>query len=335
VIIPIKKAHKSSAYPGSGKTDIILLDSGNDWEQAWLQVKSTPTLAGASSTPALSMLGDGLGILTKVELTAGSQEPLWSLSGHQLRKIAEHHRGCRLRRSVNLGDAATANPPLIDCVPLNFLADRVGSPYDSMLRTAGVKNLTLRLTYGTFTDINSAASAFTTNPTVDVYMVEREPTAAFRPRWLKKVIANQKAITAASTQFRFDVDPGPNYRRFYITTRNAANTIDDASIITNLKLVMDGYEYFNLPWRVISDAGDYNADNGPDHIDTATFGLIRTNGEVSVNYIDAATAVVDILTDGDLANCLPSRNAGSFYFEAVTTAAGTMNVVAESYTPKD
>jgi len=334
VIIPIRKAHKSSAYPGSGKTDIILLDSGNDWEKLILQVKSTPTLAGASSTPALTMLGDGLGVLTKFELVAGSQEPLWSLSGHQLRKYAELWRGTRLRRSVNLGDAATANPPLIDVVPINFLADRSGNPFSSMLRTAGVKNLTARLTYGTFTDINSAASAFTTNPTVDIYAIEREPAAGYAPSWLKKVIGNQKAIGAASTQFRFDLDPGPNYRRLIVTFRNAANTIDDSTICTNLKLVADGYEYFNIPWRVLSDMGDYEADQTPDHLDSATFGLFRTNGEVSVNYIDAATAVIDIVTDGDLNSCLPTRGLGSFYLEAVTTAAGTMNVVQETFTPR-
>jgi hypothetical protein len=334
VIIPIRKAHKSSAYPGSGKTDIILLDSGNDWEKLIIQVKSTPTLAGASSTPANTEIGDGLGVISKFELVAGSQEPLWSMSGHQLRKYAELWRGTRLRRSVNLGDAATANPPLIDVVPINFLADRCATPFASMLRTAGVKNLTARLTYTDWLGVNSAASAWTTSPTVDIYGVEREPAAGFAPSYLKKVIANQKAIGAASTQFRFDLDPGPNYRRLIVTFRNAANTNDDSSICTNLKLVADGYEYFNLPWRVLSDMGDYEADQLPDHIDSSAGALARVNGEVSVDYVDAATAVIDIMTDGDLSNCLPTRSFGSFYLEAVTTAAGTMNVVQETYTPR-
>jgi hypothetical protein len=330
--IPIRKSHKSSAFPGAGKVDIVQLDKGNDWERMSLRLRYSVTLAGASNTVANTKKGDAFGPISLFQLVAGSGEPIWSCSGHRLRKLAEHWRGNRLMRTVTIGDGASVNIAVDDIVPLNFLSDRCSTPFASMLRTAGVKDLTARFTYQDGTFFNSAAAAtYLTAPTIDILMREREPLATFRPDYLKKVIETEKVIAGATTQFRFDIDTPDNtiLRRLYINQQTSAG-VDSAGIISNLKLVSAGYEFANLTFPNAQQDGDYDADLPPAYVEQSAGQLAAANSEVSGEYLDSANCVLDLVTDGDLRNGLPLGDLDGLYLEGVALGAGKLVVTAET-----
>jgi hypothetical protein len=103
--------------------------------------------------------------------------------------------------------------------------DRCSTPFASMLRTAGVKDLTARFTYQDGTFFNSAAAAaYLVNPSIDILMREREPVATSAPTYLKKINETEKVIAGASSQFRFDMDTPDNtiLRRLYINQQTSA-----------------------------------------------------------------------------------------------------------------
>jgi hypothetical protein len=75
--------------------DIVQLDKGNDWERMSLRLRYSVTLAAAAIPSPMTKKGDGFGPLSLFQLVAGSGEPIWSCSGHRLRKLAEHWRGNR------------------------------------------------------------------------------------------------------------------------------------------------------------------------------------------------------------------------------------------------
>lgn len=332
VTVPIRKGHKNSIFPGAGKTDIIQLDKGNDWERLSLRIRYAVTLLAANNTVANTKKGDGASILSLVQLVAGSGEPIWSASAHRMRKLAEHWRGNRLMRTLTIGDATTANLAVDDIIPLNFLSDRCGTPFASMLRTAGVKDLSLRLTYqspdGVFNA--SASAAFLTSPTVDLLMREREPVANFRPTYLKKINETEKVITGAASNFRFDLDTPDRHllRRIYINSQTSAG-LDSASIITNIKLISAGYEFANIAWPTAQQDGDYDADLPPAYGEASTGALFATNAEVSAEYLDSANVVLDLVTDGNLDSALALDDLDGLFLEFVTSGAGKVQVTTE------
>ena len=105
-------------------------------------------------------------------------------------------------------------------------------PIDTLLDSSVMSNLEVAITWGTFTDINSAATAWTVEPTVEVNSDESfgQEGSAFS-NW--RVFTITKEITATNPQFQIELPVNAVYRGFTMIFTDAG--VESGAILKNFK----------------------------------------------------------------------------------------------------
>jgi hypothetical protein len=303
------------------------------YREITLRLQGQPTLTAANNTVANTAKGDEWGVVKKIEVIANSSDVVFSCSGDDLWWLARYNFGSNPRITPTLGDGATANPAFDSTLTIPFWAVRSAKPMDTILQSDGLQDFRLEITWGTFTDVNTAATAWTANPTIEVGSHESEPTPMFSPAWIKRIVKSTQSVAGAQAAFRFPLDVGPAYRGFLINATTPAG-VDTAGLFSNVKLISGSTVFYDQSESMLAQMG--NLRNGlPFNIEKViTTGLAyATNPRISASSNLLAWYNLDLCPDGYLSEAISSRNVNELYLEFVTTAAATINVISTQLLP--
>lgn len=209
------------------------LSRGMVYRELYLRLKGQVTIAKASNTAANVKKGDEWGVVKKIEIIANNTDVIRSFSGTTLWWLNRLMYGSNPFVTAGLLDTGTDNPSFDSVLILPFWMPNSLRPIDTALDSRNLSSLRIEITWGTFTDINSAASAWTTNPTIDVSSLESfNVTGPFSQSRLYTI---QQDIPANNPQLQIQLPVGPMYRGFLINTDDGGS--DSSTLLQNFKVL--------------------------------------------------------------------------------------------------
>lgn len=323
-------------FPGVNAKAVIQLNKSLLYRELMLRLTGQITCAGASNTVANTKQGDEWNVISKIEIIANGADVLFSMSGQQLAKYNRIGLGNNKRVVVALGDGATVNPAFDTTLILPFWSWRGARPFDTALDSSAFSDFRLEVTFGTFTDVNSAASAFTVNPSIEVGSHESAMPAAADggPVALRRTIVQQLAVPGVSAALRFPLDVGPRYSSFIINTKDAAGTpVDSTGIISNVKLQSGSTVFVDISEAMLRQWGQLRHDIAFGQEKDSTGILRSVSYDVSSSANQDAWYFLNLCTDGLFTESIDTSQFNEFYMEFVTLAAGTIFVISNQLLP--
>lgn len=327
----VTRRQQPVTYTGSGNKQIIQLNKGLLYRMMYLRLTATPTLTAANNTPANTAIGDEWGVIKKIEIIANGSDVLFSCNGNDLWWMNRYFFDTLAHVSPNLGDSATANPAIDSTLILPFWSPRSTKKYDTAFYSGEVTDFRLEITWGNYTDINSAATAWTTQPNLEVGSTESDPGPALPPV-LRRIIKYVQLPAGANGAFRMPLDVGPRYRGFLINALNNAGAEASAQF-SNVKLVSGSTVFCDISESMLKQAGDlmYGLPFG---IEKTTAGVAyQTCPRVSANSSLNAWYSLDLVNDGYLTESIDTSALSELYLEFNVAAACTLNVLANQLIP--
>lgn len=226
------------------------LSRGMLYRSLMLRLTGAPTLTGANNTLAKTLAGDEWGVVKKIEIIANGSDVVRTYSGLDLWMINYFTSKVPPRVTAALGDGSTANVPFNSLLRLPFWSPDTFRPMDTVLDARNMAALEIAVTWGTFTDINADATAWTTTPVLDVWSEE-----CFNVAGKFAVLRHypiQGTITASNPALRIPLTVGPMYRGFLMQFRDAG--VDSSAILNNFKLTAGGVNFVDLPGSVLRES---------------------------------------------------------------------------------
>lgn len=305
----------SPIYQANGKQS-VKIGRGGQYLSLILKQACQPTLTIANNTAANTLRGDDLGVLAHFRLFGNDGLPLIDLDGPDLRWLAWlAGAGAQpIRTNATLGDGATANPSCESKIEIPFCSTRCLKPFDSALDSTNYTDMTAEFTWFDHLKINASATGFTTNPSYEIYTTEVPPHD--HPYLRKRVIKLTQTFSGSGTQ-RFNLDQGPEYRRFIINAQTGG--ADTTGLFSRVRLVSGGRIKFNYTESALLD------------VMKNRFG-IRFGDTVTRNTVekqDAWYLVDNVYFDGLITEALDTERVASNYLEFDLTAAATISVLVE------
>jgi hypothetical protein len=323
----IVKKQSPAVWRASGQTEIIRLTKQNLYRDLWLTLTATPTLTGANNTVANTKKGDEWGVVTNIRVIANGTDVLFQGTGNDLWMLNMVMLGVCPRVNSALGDGATANPVLTSSLCLPFWLYRGRKPMDAAYESFRVNDLTLEITYGTYTDINSAATAWTTAPNIDVTSSEVEPTPNFVPSLIQRIYKQSFDYAAAQTAARINLDTGPYYRGILFNVEANGGGNDLATALTNVQVVAGSTVLRNLTGATLLRMGELGAGISAG-VEFATTGIATTtNRRISASNNPAAWYFLNFCYDGYMTEAIRTPTSGDLYVELQTSAACRVNLI--------
>jgi hypothetical protein len=219
-----------------------------------LRLQHQITCTAANNAVANFKRGDGWAAIERLDIVLNGNEVVRSLSGLELVMM---HRACYKkwpRFNTNYGDQLTANPAFDSVLKLPFWLPFGARPMDSALNSSLANDMKIVVQWASDqTKINSAASAYTAVPTLEVYSHQSGSpngnnqnvrTAA------SKITRNVFQPNAATTSFFADLTPGAMIAGFLINSASAAG-VDEATRINSLKIKAGSTVYWEAPRRIL------------------------------------------------------------------------------------
>lgn len=300
-------------YSSNNKTN-EKLSRGMIYRELYLRLSGAPTLTAVNNTQANTAKGDEWGVVKRIDIVANGTDVIKSISGDALWWYNYFVLG-RPRLSTLLGDGATANPAFSSVLILPFWMPKSIRPIDTALDATQLSDLTIDITWGTFTDVNSAATAFTTAPKIEVYSLESFGVVG--PFGQGRLFEIQKTITASQTQFQVDLPIGGMYRGFMINTTDAG--VDDGDVINNMKLVSGTTVFFDASEEIIQDV--YNQRNA---LERNFSGTAYDDIKISTSSSLDGWYFIDLVTDGMMSESIDTLGLAEIKLEFdVTVGSGT------------
>lgn len=293
------------------------------YREIMVRLQGQITATAVNNSKANTQKGDEWGVIKKIELIANGTDVLKSIDGNALWWLNYFLYGKAPRVTPALGDGATVNPSFDSLLILPLWIPRSVKPIDTALDSRELSSLEIAVTWGTFTDINSAATAFTTAPTLELYSLESFNVSGPFSTW--RVFPIEREIVANNSRFQIQLPVGKMYRGFLINTEDGG--ADQNDIMTRFKLISGTTVFADL------NAGGgvleqwYDLRNGLqrpfDSVGDAYMDLRRGNN----NDLDG-WYFYDHVTDGFMPEAIDTLGFSEFFIELdVTVGAGTTKVV--------
>jgi len=287
--------------------------------ELYLQLTQAPTVAGAANTAAAVRRGGPWGVIRRLEIILNGSEVVLSLPGAALPFLAGHWLGRFPNLTATLGDAATANPVLNDTIVIPFLQPFAAKPFDTVLDVRRARQVEVRVTWGTFTDVSSGATAYTTNPVLEISSLrsvplpEDVPDGAVFTEWRRT--QQEVAVPATTTQQRIDLSTGYVYRGAIFETLDAGDMESD--VLNRIRVKSGATAFQDLRSVVMREAARQR------------FGIqvapsaVYSRGQ---NDLDA-WYLWDQVTDGRLSEAVDTLAFSEFFVEADVTVGGGATIV--------
>ena len=289
------------------------LTRGMVWRELYVRLQGQLTCTGGNNTAANTLPGDEWAVVHNVTLRLNGRDIYKQISGRALRWLQYYLYGEFPRKSLGtVGDGSTANPSFDSSLILPFWMPRSSSPMDFAFDTSQLSRLELEIQWGTHTDINSAATGFTVNPTVATYVYEVANVGGAFARWNIFPISN--AIAGAQNKYQFRIPVGYMYRSFLI--------YDQSAVITNAYLESQPTQWLGLPIQVVRDKLGVDRRNSivPGAF-ANTFYLAGAPGDDLTHFI-----YLDFVGHGDNLESIDSYGLSDLFLEFDVSGAGTVNV---------
>lgn len=197
-----------------------------------LQLECTPTIAAAANIAANIAKGAEWGVIKNIAIIANGSQVIKTFSGSDLFWQNYYWYGDPPQVTAGLLDTGTANPVIKSRLILPFWMPRSKKPFDTALDTSKMSDLKIEIQWGTFTDINTAATAWTTEPKLKVSAIDSFGVGINNSVWKNNKI--QQIIPASNTGHQVRLPVGEIYRGFYINT--IVDSLDSSAVLNNIKL---------------------------------------------------------------------------------------------------
>lgn len=289
------------------------INRGMVYREMYLRLTGQLTCTNGNNTPGNTQIGDEWGCVKDITLRLNGRDVFKRIDGPSLRWLQYYLYGEFPRKSLGtIGDATTANPSFDSTLILPFWMPRSANPMDFAFDTSKVSRIDIEITWGNYTDINSAATGFTVQPQVDVQVYEVANVGGQFARW--NVFPIQEVIAGATTKYQFKIPVGYMYRSFLIH--------DASKIITNVYLESHPTEWLNMPIEVVRDKLGVDRRNStvPGAF-TNTFYLAGATGDDLSHFI-----YMDFVGHGNNTESIDSYGLSDLFFEADTNGAGTVTL---------
>jgi hypothetical protein len=197
-----------------------------------LRLTCAPTLTAANNTAAKTLRGDEWAVVKKIEIIANGTDVVKTIDGPTLRWLNVIYTGVMPNVTSALADGATANVPCDSTLFIPFMMPRSIRPIDTLMDSSVMSNLEIAVTWGTYTDINASATAWTTQPTLEVNSVESFGQEGSKfSNW--RLFSITKDISATNSQFQIDLPVNTVYRGFSMIFTDTA--VESAAILNNFR----------------------------------------------------------------------------------------------------
>ncbi len=321
---PIWRKQTPLVSQGTVGQQITKLTKGMVYRQLSLELTGAPTLTAANNTQANTQMGDEWGVLTNLQIQANGSDIFRNFTGDDLFWMNWFWYTQSPAITSTLGDGATANPAFDSTLLFPFWYPQSYHPFDTIINSARFSDFQLLATFGSFTAINSAATAWTTNPQINVNSHEQllpaDPNQAPQLNWVQKKLSNIPG--GANGAYRVLLDAGVNYSRFLINVKNSTGTADAGSatfataltgLISNVKVVGGGGRVYED--RSVAEAFQECR---------VRKGLLQSVSRRSNSSSSNAWFELDLCPDGRLKEAMP--NPADAYLEFNVVANCQINV---------
>lgn len=291
------------------------LSRGMVYRELHVRLRGQPTLTAVNNTQGNTGRGDEWGVVKKIEVVANNTETLWSIDGNALWWLNYFMFGARPRVTPTLGDAATANPTFDSVLILPFWMPQAIRPIDTALDARKLSDLKVEITWGTFTDVNSAATAWTTEPSLEVHSLESFNLATESQFSSWRVYAIEKEISATNSKFQVQLPVGPMYRGFLMNFTDAGS--DDADVLNNFKFISGTTTYADVKEEVLRQVQSIRYNN-----QRSFTGQVYDDDRISTKNSVDGWYFYDHVTDGFLSESVDSLGFSELELELDVTVGG-------------
>lgn len=291
------------------------------------------TCTGANNTAANTKRGDGLAAMRRVRVRMNSTEIVYDLDAPGI--IADNWYSLgKLPRDVNgtIGDGTTANPA-IDIsfvIPFELPRRKVPVPMDTALDTRATRmsKLEVEVEWGSFTDVNGAATGWTVNPQLQVisiaaFNVEEDLAVGYLRRY--KI---SQTLAATNPRETIRLPTAHTYLGLILnTTHTPANIADSTAVAARVKLQTNGNVFEDWIPSILHDAYGriwHGREGVQDEFYNSTQFNLRAYYPIEIPY------------DGNLREMLQAASLAELVLEidsTVGTGATANNVYVQQYVP--
>lgn len=281
-----------------------------------LRLTMQPTATAGQNVAANVMRGGPWGVIRRLEIVLNGSEQTLSLPGWVLPYLATHWSQRAPWLDETLGDGSTVNPSLVADLTIPFLQPFAVRPMDTVLDARALRTLEIKVTWGDHTNVLSAATGFTTAPSLDVVASRATPVPAeikdstVFMEWRRTSI--EDTIAATATQRRLNLSRGFVYRGLFLVTTDGG--VIQGDILNELTIKSGATTYFRELSSTLRESTRERYG-----IDARNVSAVYSRGENSF----AGVYWWDHVYDGRLTESIDTLRFSEFFLEMdVTVGAG-------------
>lgn len=215
------------------------LQRGQVYRSILLHLTGAPTVTAANNIPANLGRMEAWSLLKNIQIIIGSAV-IRSFSGDELSVMNKFLLGNRPKREATFGDGVTANPAFDRYLEIAFWHPRSVNPDATLLDARVISQLILQVQFGTWTDINSAATAWTTTPVLEIFQRyvfaapdDKQSLQGPYHTWEHAPITTPYAGVTKNAQVQLPV--GDIFRGFLINTPVGTPPVDTVGILNEFR----------------------------------------------------------------------------------------------------
>lgn len=314
-------------WAGAGNVVTVLLQRQNLYRGIGLRYQAQPTLTAANNTVANTAKGDEWGGISRVRGVVNGTDALFDLTGDDLYMLNKLLFGIQPRITPTLGDGATANPAIDSFLHIPLWALGALKPMETCYESWRAGTFQLEITFANYTAINTAATAWTANPQVEVYTDELTPAfddsgnLKYVPPFVPRIVRQYFDFATAQTAGKCYLDSSPYHRGLYLNVQAAGGGADLTTALTNVKLFAGTSMVRDLSAPALLPYGELmNRLSANIEIDSTNIAR-QTRGRVSQSSDPRAWYPLIVTEDGYLSEAVGGMNAQDVYLEVQTSAA--------------
>lgn len=287
----------------------VEVPTGTVIREIYLRLTGAITATAANNTVANTQIGDEWGQVLDISVRMDGRDYIKQIDGPALRWLNFYLYGQFPYKTKNqIGDGITANPSFDSTLILPFWMPKSVRPMDFALDTRMLDRLDIDIQWGTFTNVNSAATAFTTTPQINIYFSDVTNVQGQFARW--NVFHQAFSFTGAQTKAQMKLPVGYMYRSILLQ--------DVSAVLTTIRFKAGRFEWITLPVQILQSAQiNRHGDNIVQLFQNNTNWRAGSAGDDNLHWM-----YLDFVGDGFNAEAINSAGLSEIYLEIDTSATG-------------
>lgn len=322
-----KTVLKIGAVPyADGTTQTLSLPRGRIYRELWIWLQGAPTVTAGNNVAANLGKLEVWELIKDIQIIVNGSNTIRRFTGRQLAMLNYFWTGgVAPIRETTYGDGATANPAFSRVLRIPFWMPYTKNPNMTLLDARRLVSLDLRVTFGTWTDINSAATAWTTTPTLTAYheyVLPSDPKQQLGPYATWQQLWSQVGYSAAVNNNQIKLDLGTQFRGFMLNT-DVSGT-DTAALLSVFRWKSGAESFVEIDEEVLRESFWYQR------------GIVNTPSAViskSSKFLLPAWYYYDRMDSGDYADALDTYGFVDNNLYVDIAGACTLNYMQDEIIP--